>query len=179
MECRINAEDPYNNFLPSPGRITRYEPPGSIGTRIDSGLVVGSEIPTFYDSLFAKVIVWGDTRETVVERMKRALKEMHVEGIETNIPFHLKILEDNSFKRGEIDTTFLNRKGIIDKLRKEAEKYKIEMTRIVAVVSAALSQSNEGMAKYLKANDKIDNSHPVSKWKMAGRYNQIARRPPR
>ena len=117
MECRINAEDPYNNFLPSPGKITRYEPPGSIGTRIDSGLVIGSEIPTFYDSLFAKVIVWGDTRETVVERMKRALKETRVEGIETNIPFHLKVLEDKSFKRGDIDTTIINRKGIIDKLR--------------------------------------------------------------
>jgi acetyl/propionyl-CoA carboxylase alpha subunit len=179
MECRINAEDPYNNFLPSPGTITRYEPSGSIGTRIDSGLVVGSQIPTFYDSLFAKVIIWGDTRETVVERMKRALREMRVEGIETNIPFHLKVLDDKTFKKGEIDTTFITRKGIIDKLIKEGEEHKIEMTRIAAVVSAALAQSNERMANYLKANKKTDDSQPVSKWKMAGRYYQIARRPPR
>ena len=179
MECRINAEDPYNNFLPSPGTITRYEPPGSIGTRIDSGLVVGSQIPTFYDSLFAKVIIWGDTRETVVERMKRALREMQVEGIETNIPFHLKVLDDKTFKKGEIDTTFITRKGIIDKLIKEGEEHKIELTRIAAVVSAVFAQSNERMVNYLKANKKTDSSQPVSKWKMAGRYYQIARRPPR
>ncbi len=179
MECRINAEDPYNNFLPSPGTITRYEPPGSIGTRIDSGLVVGSEIPTFYDSLFAKVIVWGDTRETVVKRMVRALREMQVEGIETNIPFHLKVLEDNSFKEGDIDTTFINRKGIIDKLMKEGEEQRIESTRIAAIISAALAQSKEGMTNYLKVNKKIEGLQPVSKWKMAGRYHQIARRPHR
>jgi acetyl-CoA carboxylase biotin carboxylase subunit len=179
MECRINAEDPYNNFLPSPGIINRYEPPSSIGVRIDSGLVTGSEIPTYYDSLFAKVIVWGDTRGTVVERMKRALKEMRVEGIETNIPFHLKVLEDNSFKKGDIDTTFINRKRIIDKLRKEGEEHKIEMTRTAAVVSAALVISEEGISNYLKVDKKVNELQSVSKWKMAGRYNQLARRPKR
>jgi len=179
MECRINAEDPYNNFLPSPGTITRYEPPGSIGTRIDSGLVVGSEIPTFYDSLFAKVIVWGDTRDTVVERMIRALREMRVEGIETNIPFHLEVLKDDSFKRGEIDTTFINRKGIIDKLRKEGEEHKIEMTKIAAIISAALAQSKDEISNYQKINKKPDKLQSVSKWKMSGRYNQIIRRPKR
>ncbi len=177
MECRINAEDPYNNFLPSPGRITRYEPPGSIGTRIDSGLVIGSEIPTFYDSLFAKIVVWGDTRDTVVKRMKRALTETHVEGIETNIPFHLKVLEDDSFMKGDIDTTFIKRKGIIDKLRKDGEEKRIEMMQIAAVVSAALTQSKEGMTNYLKASKKTDDVQPISKWKMAGRYNQLSRRP--
>ena len=179
MECRINAEDPYNNFLPSPGTIVRYEPPGSIGTRIDSGLVVGSEIPTFYDSLFAKVVVWGDNRETVVERMKRALTEMRVEGIETNIPFHLKVLEDDSFKIGDIDTTFIMRKGIIDKLKKEGEKNIIEMARKVAVIAAALTQSKDGMTSYLKFDKKVDDLQSVSKWKMAGRYHQISRRPSR
>jgi pyruvate carboxylase subunit A len=179
MECRINAEDPYNNFLPSPGTITRYEPPGSIGTRIDSGLVVGSEIPTFYDSLFAKVVVWGDTRETVVERMKRALTEMRVEGIETNIPFHLKVLDDDSFKIGDIDTTFINRKGIIDNLKKEGEKNIIEMAIKVAVIAAALTQSKDGMTSYLKFDKKVDALQSVSKWKMAGRYRQISRRSPR
>jgi pyruvate carboxylase subunit A len=177
MECRINAEDPYNNFLPSPGKITRYEPPGSIGTRIDSGLVIGSEIPTFYDSLFAKIVVWGDTRDTVVERMKRALTETHVEGIETNIPFHLKVLDDNSFKKGDIDTTFINRMGIIDKLKKDGEENRLEMMRIAAVVSAALTQSKDGMTNYLKVSKRTDIVQPVSKWKMAGRYEQISRRP--
>ncbi len=175
MECRINAEDPYNNFLPSPGVVTRYEPPGSVGVRIDSGLVVGSEIPTYYDPLFAKVIVWGDTRKTVVERMKRALREMWVEGIETNIPFHLKVLEDKSFKKGEIDTTFINRKGIIEELHKEGEEHRIEMTRKAAVVSAALILSEKGITNYLKVDKKV-NEPEASKWKMAGRYDQLARR---
>jgi acetyl/propionyl-CoA carboxylase alpha subunit len=179
MECRINAEDPYNNFLPSPGVITRYEPPGSIGVRIDSSLVVGSEIPTFYDPLFAKVIVWGDTRGTVVERMKRALSEMRIEGIETNIPFHLKVLEDKSFKTGDIDTFFISRKGIIDKLRKEGEKQNIEMTRTAAVISAALAISGEEITNFLKIDKKVNELQPVNKWKMAGRYYQIARRPKR
>jgi pyruvate carboxylase subunit A len=177
MECRINAEDPYNNFLPSPGKITRYEPPGSIGVRVDSSLLVGSEIPTYYDPLFAKVIVWGDTRETVVERMKRALREMRVEGIETNIPFHLNVLKDKSFKKGDIDTTFINREGIIDKLRKEGEEHRIKMTRTAAVISAVLALSEEGITNYLKVDKKVNELQPLSKWKMAGRYNQIARRP--
>ncbi len=179
MECRINAEDPYNNFLPSPGIISHYKPPGSIGVRIDSGLEVRSEISTYYDPLFAKIIVWGDTRGTVVGRMKRALREMEIEGIETNIPFHLKVLEDKSFKMGDIDTTFITRKRIIDKLRKEGEKHKIEMTRTAAVVSAAITMSEKGITNYLNFNKKANKLQPVSKWKMAGRYTQIARRPKR
>ena len=135
--------------------------------------------PSYYDSLFAKVIVWGDTRGTVVERMKRALREMRVEGIETNIPFHLKVLEDNSFKKGDIDTTFINRKKIIDRLRKEGEEQKIELTRKAAVVSAALVVSEEGVSNYLNVDKKVNELQPVSKWKMAGRYNQLARRPKR
>lgn len=176
MECRINAEDPYNNFLPSPGIVTRYEPPGSVGVRIDSGIVAGSEIPTFYDSLFAKIIVWARTRETVVERMKRAMKEWKIEGIETNIPFHLKVLEDISFKRGEIDTTFIKKKGIIEKLRKEGKELRIEMIKKAAVVSAALALSKEGIVDYLKIDEKVGEFQPASEWKMAGRYEQFARR---
>jgi acetyl/propionyl-CoA carboxylase alpha subunit len=176
MECRINAEDPYNNFLPSPGLITGYEAPGSIGVRIDSGLVVGSEIPTFYDSLFAKVVVWGDGRNTVIERMKRALSEMRVEGVETNIPFHLMVLEDNSFKKGDIDTTFINQKGIIDKLRRAGEENKFEMARKAAAISAALVLSDKGINTFLKSDEETKESKSINKWKMAGRYKQHSRR---
>ena len=175
MECRINAEDPYNNFLPSPGLITGYEPPGSIGVRIDSGLVVGSEIPTFYDSLFAKVVVWGDGRNTAIERMKRALSEMRVEGVETNIPFHLKVLEDSSFKKGDIDTTFINQKGIIDKLRREGEENKFEMARTAAAISVALVLSDEGINNFLISDEETKESKSINKWKMAGRYKQHSR----
>ena len=179
MECRINAEDPYNNFLPSPGMVTRYEPPGSVGVRVDSGLVVGSEIPTDYDSLFAKVIVWGDTRDVAVERMKRALRETKVEGIKTNIPFHLKVFDDSSFKKGDIDTTFITRRGIVESLCKEGEEHRIEMTRKAVAVSAALALSKEGITNYLKMDEKANEYQRDSKWKTAGRHAQLARRPKR
>ena len=176
MECRINAEDPYTNFLPSPGIVRHYEPPGSIGVRVDSGVVSGSEIPTFYDSLFAKTVVWAETREGAVERMKRALKEMRIDGIKTNRPFHLKVLEDPSFRRGEIDTTFISRKRIIEELCKEGEEDKLKMRRKAAVISVALALSEEGISSYIKRGEKAQEIRPVSKWKMAGRYEQLARR---
>jgi acetyl-CoA carboxylase biotin carboxylase subunit len=179
MECRIDAENPHNNFLPSPGIVNRYEPPGSVGVRVDSGLESGSEIPTDYDSLFAKVIVWGDTRETTVGRMKRALNEMKIEGIETNIPLHLKVLEDESFIKGEIDTTFLTRKGIVKKLQTEGEEHRIEMTRKAAVISAALALSKEGISNYLTIDEEMNEQQAVSKWRTAGRHSQLARRPKR
>lgn len=176
VECRINAEDPYNNFLPSPGKVTRYEPPGSIGVRIDSGVVSGSEIPTFYDPLFAKIIVWASTRETVVERMKRALQEWKIEGIETNIPFHLKVLDDASFKKGRIDTAFVERKGLIDELREEGEELRVEMRRKAAAVSAALALTKEGIMNYLRVDRDAGEYRSPGKWKTAGRYEQLARR---
>lgn len=175
MECRINAEDPYNNFMPSAGFVTHYEPPGSIGIRIDSGVVGGSEIPSFYDPLFAKVIAWSGTRERVVERMRRALKEMTVDGIETNIPFHLKVLETGSYRRGEIDTTFIRRNGIIEKLREEGEQHRIEMTRKAVAIAAALVHSKEGLSNHLDGEGMARDPQPVSKWKMAGRYELLAR----
>lgn len=176
MECRINAENPYNNFLPSSGVVTHYRPPGSIGVRTDSGVVTGAEIPSFYDSLFAKVVVWGTTRERAIARMKRALREMSVEGVETNIPFHLKVLEDTCFRKGDIDTTFIARKGIVLQMREEGEEHKREMARKAAVVSVALAMSQEGIRAYLKKGETARGFQPVSKWKMAGRYEQLARR---
>jgi acetyl-CoA carboxylase biotin carboxylase subunit len=177
MECRINAEDPYNNFMPSPGLVTRWEPPGSIGVRVDSGLVVGSEIPTHYDSLFAKVVAWGDTRETVVERMKRALSEMRVEGVMTNIPFHLKVLDDASFREGDIDTTFIVRKKIIEQLVAEGQEELAQETRVAAVISAALVMSEAGIDKYLEAGPAVAGGAAcASRWKMAGRQESMGGR---
>jgi acetyl-CoA carboxylase biotin carboxylase subunit len=176
MECRINAEDPYNNFLPSPGTVLDYEPPGSIGVRIDSGIVAGSEIPTFYDPLFAKIIVWARTREVVVKRMSRALREWRIEGIETNIPFHLKILEDDSFRKGEIDTAFVQRKDIVDKLRKEGEELRVELRKRAAAISAALALSKVGIRNYLRTELEGTEMQKESRWKTAGRQEQLARR---
>lgn len=107
MECRINAEDPGNGFRPSPGKITNLHMPGGHGVRIDSHVYAGYSIPPNYDSMIAKLIVSGQSREEVITRMKRALSEFVIEGIKTTIPFHLKLMDDEQFKTGDFTTKFL------------------------------------------------------------------------
>lgn len=110
IEFRINAEDPDNDFLPSIGEIDLYLPPGGPGVRIDSHLYSGYNVPQFYDSLLAKLIVWGETREECLRRAHRALDEMIIVGVKTTIPFHLKLIENAFFKKGEIYTNFIARR---------------------------------------------------------------------
>lgn len=107
IECRINAEDPGQNFRPSPGVIREYLPPGGIGVRVDSAVFPGYRIPPYYDSMIAKVITWGRTREEAIARMRRALEEFVIEGVETTIPFHLQVLNHPKFLAGDINTKFL------------------------------------------------------------------------
>ncbi|MFB4363515.1 acetyl-CoA carboxylase biotin carboxylase subunit [Bacillus sp. LR_6] len=107
IECRINAENPSKNFMPSPGEIKMYLPPGGLGVRVDSAAYPGYSIPPYYDSMIAKVITYGKTRDEAIARMKRALSEFVIEGIETTIPFHLKLLEHETFVSGEFNTKFL------------------------------------------------------------------------
>lgn len=107
LECRINAEDP-KSFAPWPGVVTAYHEPGGPGVRIDSMVYNGYRIPSLYDSMIAKVITYGNDRMECITKMKRALREMKVEGIRTNIPFHLKLLQDPNFIKNEISTSFLN-----------------------------------------------------------------------
>jgi acetyl-CoA carboxylase, biotin carboxylase subunit len=107
MECRINAEDPANGFRPSPGKITNIHMPGGHGIRIDSHVYSGYTIPPNYDSMIAKLIVSGQSREEVITRMKRALSEFVIEGIKTTIPFHLKLMDNAVFRSGKFTTKFL------------------------------------------------------------------------
>ena len=109
IEFRINAEDPENNFRPSPGKITSLHFPGGFGIRLDSHIYQSYTIPPYYDSLIAKLIVWGTDRERAIMRGKRALSEFIIEGIKTTIPFHLKVLEDPRFMSGNFDTSFLEK----------------------------------------------------------------------
>ncbi|VBB09809.1 rudiment single hybrid motif [Lucifera butyrica] len=107
LECRINAEDPARNFMPSPGTITAYLPPGGFGVRVDSAVYPGYEVSPFYDSMVAKLIVWGKDRHEAIQRMKRALDEFVIEGIRTTLPFHRRLLEQEPFVQGNFNTGFL------------------------------------------------------------------------
>jgi acetyl-CoA carboxylase, biotin carboxylase subunit len=107
IECRINAEDPDKNFMPCPGLIREYFPPGGFGVRVDSAAYPGYTVTPFYDSMIAKLIVWGKTREEAINRMDRALREFVIDGIKTTIPFHLKLLHHPAFVSGDFNTRFL------------------------------------------------------------------------
>ncbi|MCY8232907.1 acetyl-CoA carboxylase biotin carboxylase subunit [Priestia filamentosa] len=107
IECRINAENPAKNFMPSPGEINMYLPPGGFGVRVDSAVYSGYKIPPFYDSMIAKLIVHAPTREEAVARMRRALSEFVIEGVDTTIPFHLNLFQHEKFIEGEFNTKFL------------------------------------------------------------------------
>jgi len=110
MECRVNAEDPAKNFMPSPGQVKIYEVPGGPGVRIDSVVYPGYTITPYYDSMVAKVIVWGKDRDEAIKRMSRALDEFTIEGVKTTIPFQKKVLDNAFFKKGQFYTNFIQRR---------------------------------------------------------------------
>lgn len=107
IECRINAEDPYNDFRPSPGKITNYHAPGGHGVRIDTHVYAGYTIPPHYDSMIAKLITVAQTREEAISKMKRALDEFVIEGIKTTIPFHRQLFQNEDFLKGNYTTKFM------------------------------------------------------------------------
>lgn len=109
IECRINAEDPERNFLPSPGVIEKYNPPGGYGVRLDTHLYQGYELPIYYDSLVAKLITFDLTRDGAVNIMKRALEEFEISPLKTTIPLYLRIMDDPAFRKGDFNTDFIKR----------------------------------------------------------------------
>src|SRR5262249_1248829 len=120
MECRITAEDPYNEFLPTAGKVRILHQPAGPGVRVDSRLYVGQEITAYYDSLLAKVIPWGPDRLTAINRMQRALQEYTIIGVKTSIPFHLFALADPDFRAGRMSTDFIEHKT--PELQAQAER---------------------------------------------------------
>ncbi len=132
MECRICAEDPKNNFLPSFGRVTAYYSPGGIGVRIDGAIYKDFIIPSCYDSLIVKLIVTGSTWDETVRRMHRSLDEFRIRGVKTTIPFLEKIMEDEDFKNGNFDTGYIDRKPELMDYKEYGEP-----TDLVAAISAA------------------------------------------
>ena len=127
IECRINAEDPDRNFIPSPGTITSFHMPGGKGVRVDTHSYAGYEIPTYYDSMIGKLIVQASNRDGAINRMQRALEECIIEGPKTTIPFHEAIMRDKDFKKGNFDTSFLetfeySSNGTIGKVKMDKEQ---------------------------------------------------------
>lgn len=159
MECRIYAEDPENNFLPSPGLIRRLTNPGGPGIRNDSGVYSGYTIPLEYDPMISKLVAWGATRQQVVNRMLRALGEYHVLGIKTNIAYLRQILLHPQFQSGNYDTHFINN------YQQEFDTSGTDRQESVALAAAALVTFTRTMEQ------KQNNGEPAktsSAWKERG-----------
>ena len=159
IECRVYAEDPENNFLPSPGKITRLRLPQGSGVRDDGGVYEGAEVSIYYDPMISKLCVYGKNRKEAIERMRRALREYEVGGIKTTLPFFREILEDEVFIKGDLDTGFI---AAFKKRRKEGETD--EIGRDMAIVAAALSYTEKHSVR-----ESVNQERQVSKWSMAGR----------
>jgi acetyl-CoA carboxylase biotin carboxylase subunit len=134
IECRINAEDPFDRFIPSIGRVTALTVPTGPGVRIDSGLYEGLEVTLYYDSLVSKLICWGETRGEAILRMRRALEEYRIMGIKTTIPFHQRLLDSHRFMGGQFDTSFVD-----ERLSLEEPDPDPEAVRIAAVLATLIA----------------------------------------
>lgn len=121
MECRINAEDPLNDFAPSPGKITKYRSPGGPGIRIDSGVRMGYTISPYYDPMISKLVTWGRSRAEVIARMQRALTEYIIAGVTTNVSFHKAVMKNEAFQKGDTTTGFIDEHNILEKVPKIIE----------------------------------------------------------
>jgi len=169
IECRINAEDPANNFMPSVGKIGIMTPPSGPGVRVDSGYDEGSEVSLFYDPIIAKLIVWGADRSEAIARMKRALQEYQVFGIDTSIPFCALVMEHERFISGDFDTHFVQQEFLNDpeKLNGALEA-NARNEHIAAVGAALLDYQSQGRQQTTPQKDGV----AVSKWKIVGRMGR-------
>jgi acetyl-CoA carboxylase biotin carboxylase subunit len=160
IECRITAEDPYQNFMPSIGKITSLSGPGGPGVRLDSGVFEGYEVTLYYDPLVAKLIAWGETRAQAILRMRRALREFKIIGIQTSIPFHLRMMETASFLTGRFDTSFLERQNVLNAIGSE------DNARLAAIAAALVAYESR---QDLIAKSLADSKSDQSMWKYSAR----------
>ena len=167
MECRVNAEDPYNNFLPSTGKINLSLVPTGPGVRVDTGVFPGFEISPFYDSMISKLVVWGETRAQAILRMRRALEEYRIIGVKTNIPFHQHLLEQHRFLAGQFDTKFVEERFSME----EASEGKVNHPEIAAIFAALVSHQQAQVAAQIVQRNERDTSN----WKWVGRWERMHR----
>ncbi len=161
IECRINGEDPYQDFAPSLGLVEYVQPPLGLGTRFDSMLFDGLDLPVFYDSLLGKLIVWGETRADAIARMRRALSDLVIAGVQTNIPFHMALLDHPDFIEGDISTSWLESSFVMPVLPAD------DPLERQAIVAAALA------AQLVRADGRGAGSAPASRWQRAARSSAV------
>ncbi len=167
LECRINAEDAYNNFLPSTGTLNSVIAPSGPGVRVDTGVYAGFEISPYYDALISKLICWGETRGEAILRMRRALEEYRILGVKTNIPFHQHIMDSHRFIAGSFDTRFVEERFSMDEIEEEKE----HLAKIAAVMAALVTHRESQSASQIVRRNKRDTSN----WKWVGRWERMNR----
>jgi len=167
IECRINAEDPYNNFMPSTGRITTTILPTGPGIRVDTGVYAGFEITPYYDSLIAKLICFGETRGEAILRMRRALEEYRIIGVRTTIPFHQRILDSHRFLASNFDTRFIEDRFSLEEMEEGLTTY----PEVAAILATLAAHEQARHAAQLVQRGKRDTSN----WKWVGRYERMHR----
>ena len=167
IECRLTAEDPFNNFMPNSGVVTYLKEPTGPGVRVESALYRGYEISLFYDPMVAKLIVWGENRAEAILRMRRALSEYRISGFKTSIPFHQEIMDSTEFIWGTFDTGFLDRRRLVAKDERD-----LEQARIAAVAAALVAHDAGRRAVNIGGRE----SSATSPWKQAGRLRGMGGR---
>ena len=168
IECRINAEDPYNNYLPSTGRITHSLLPTGPGVRVDTGVYPGFEITPYYDTMIAKLIVWGETRAQAILRMRRALEEYRIVGVRTNIPFHQTMMDSHRFMAGQYDTRFVEERFSMNDKGDGSHEAHSEIAAVLATLVA--HQETERSAQIVRRGER-----DASNWKWVGRWERMHR----
>ena len=167
IECRINAEDPFNNFIPSTGRITHSLLPTGPGVRVDTGVYPGFEITPFYDPMIAKLIVWGETRAQAILRMRRALEEYRIVGVRTNIPFHQTLMDSHRFMGGQFDTRFVEERFSMD----DAMESRESNVEIAAILATLVAHHQSELSAHVFRRGERDTSN----WKWVGRWERMHR----
>jgi acetyl-CoA carboxylase biotin carboxylase subunit len=168
IECRITAEDPFSSFLPASGRVIRLFQPSGPGVRVDSGIDEGLEVSTFYDSLLAKLVVWGESREAAIRRLSGALDEYRVVGLPTSIPFHQWLMAHEAFRQGEYDTSFLPEHFSLAEPDREANR------PLAALVAVLLS--HEQRQRIRLAAPPCDDENGKASWRSDQAWKMVGRR---
>ncbi len=163
IECRIYAEDPFNNFMPMIGKINYLREPGGFGVRVDSGVETGSRIDVNFDPMLAKLVVWGNNRQEAIDRMERALRNYRIKGLVTTIPFELAVMRNEVFRNGYFDTSFIDQHFSVDTLNEMKKEYE----ELVAAIASF------GYRKFKVVKTFEQPSQDGSVWKQVGRTRKL------